>query len=172
MLLKRFLKQLSDYGVKRLLTSPDIKISASLTFILFLLDFIPCQLIQINVINLDFVSGTTPLLTALTSFVIVGLSILVSFTDEEFLAELVDLEVYQNILFIFLFNILLVGFSAFLSIIISSYSLSGLFFYMFLFFLMWSLLSLASMLQLIVNVGMNKAEFERNKREKTIENED
>ena len=163
MLISRFLKQLDDYGTIRLLTSPDIKAATTLTLFLLLLDETSCYVYCVNFENSDVVANTTPLLTALLSFVIVSLSIVVSFTDEDFLGKLSKLRVYQNILFIFLFNIMLVATTVVGSIILAAYNLSMQFFYGYLFLFLWSVFSTVGMMQLVVNIGLNKAKHEEEK---------
>lgn len=163
MLVSRFLKQLQDYGPIRLFTSPDIKWSIGITLLLFITGEVSCYFQCIRIENTQIVSRTTPLLTSLLSFVIVGLSIVVSFTDEEFLSKISELNIYQNVLFIFLFNIILITVVTLLSIVLPAYNRSANLFFPYVFLFLWSVFSVISMMQLVVNIGLNKAEYEKEK---------
>lgn len=166
MILKRFRRRLRNYGFKRLLTSADLIVGLLFTLALFgiqKLTHTTDNFINITFINFDFIDGLIPILGALTSFVITGLAVLVSVTNEDFLGEISDLGIYPNILFMFEFNILLLGWTAILAVILTTYEVPSNLFYIFLFFFAYSMLSLTELMQLIVNTGLNKARYEGQK---------
>jgi hypothetical protein len=168
MILKRFRRRLRNYGYKRLLISPDFLAACILTLGLFTIEEISTgtsEIPTVEFVNFEFVAGLVPVLASLTSFIITGLAVLVSLTNKDFLAELSDLGVYPNILFMFEFNIVLLGWTAILAVIITTYEVPNLLFYLFLFFFLYSVFSLTELMQLISNTGINKARYERQKSE-------
>lgn len=170
MLLSRFLGRLQDYGLSRAFLSDDIKFAFTITVTLALVNkALNIFVSEVNVVfvNNEFVSQTVPFLSALLSFIVTGFAILVSLTDEEFLAELADLEIYPKIIFQFEYNILLVIITALVAAYVSSYTWGRfgdkILFYIFLFFLFYTVTSITELLQLISNIGINKASFEKEK---------
>lgn len=166
MILDRFRRRLRKYGYGRLIRSPDFILSILLTLSLYSISKSTCTLSHfscITVENEDFVETSLKLLFALTSFVVTGLAILVSFTDEDFLGELSDLGVYTNILFFFEYNIYLILTTALVGILYVTYDLGRGIFHLQVFLLTYSILSITELVELIANTGINKARFEEQK---------
>lgn len=163
MIPKRFLERLSNYGYRRIFLSPDIVYSIIFSGLIVVLSEGVCGVSQYPCLNLAsgrLVELATQFAISLTAFILAGLAILVSFTDKEFISELKSIGIYENIMFVFQYNIYLTIVTVLLGSVIQAYNLKGAVFYIFVFVFIYMVLSLIQMIDLIVTVGNKKAEFE------------
>lgn len=166
----RYLSHAKEYGFKRLITSTDILVAAGISIASFLATtyFCPDGLLIFKCDKSDsikFVESSVSTLAPITSVILTGLAILVSFTGGEFLARIRELEgnVFSNILFMFEHTVILSLLAICIGLLLTSYQFSSALFYLYLFLFLYTLLSIIYLIQLLVNISLNKAEFEKQK---------
>lgn len=163
MLLSRFAERAKDYGVRRLLTDSDVKAALGIWVSTFLISYGCTPFVDgkcHTLYNRDFISQATTFSISLTSLILIGLSILVAFTNREFLSELKNLGIYENIMFVFEYTFYLTAFTSIFGIVITSYSLGVVWFYLFLLLFIYMVFSVLSLIQLVVEFGNQKARYE------------
>ena len=151
-------ENIRNYGIWRIIWDKDFILSVIISISLVSIHYAT----GIEVINDKFVSESVQLAVSLLAFIIAGLALLVSFSDEEFLALLKDLEIYDNILFVFQYNIYIAILVSVTGIIYESYSVPRGLFFVYLFAFIYMILSVVMMIDLIVSFGDKKARFELN----------
>lgn len=169
MILSRFYSRLREYGIRRILTGTDFLLALSLILLLGVIQVATC-ILQITPFvggcvqfqSPEFVDLGTKLAFSLTAFILAGLAILVSFTDKEFLADLKDWGVYENLMFIFQYNLYLALLVSVIGILSQAYGWGTYGFYLFAFLFTYMVLSIADMIDLIVTIGNQKARYEMN----------
>jgi len=172
MILSRFYSRLRDYGISRILTGTDFLIALSLILLLGVIQVTTC-ILQISPLiggcvqfrSPVFVNLGTNLAFSLTAFILAGLAILVSFTDKDFLADLKDWGVYENLMFVFQYNLYLALLVSVFGILSQAYGFGTYGFYLFAFLFIYMVLSIADMIDLIVTIGNQKARYEMNQTE-------
>lgn len=164
MVLSRFFGRVRDYGIRSILFDIDMKFSLLIWGMAVLWAIIPCETEKLNycisLYSEQLIDHTIRLFTMLTALIITGLSILVAFTDKEFVSDLKSLGVYSNIMFVFEYTFFLTATTALVGILMDSYPLPGPIFYLYLFLLIYAPLSIANLIQLVVDIGIKKAEYE------------
>jgi len=136
MILKGFRSRLSDYGYRRLATSRDFTLAIGITIAVAVLQVVTCDTSFLggvscyNAASETFVNESTSIAVSLIAFIIAGLSIIISFSDREFLAELSDSGVYNILLFIFEYSILLSIATSVTGVLIRSYNLGAIPFFL------------------------------------------
>lgn len=166
MVLKQFREGINEYGLVRLFTEWDFLLSLFFVSVIVSFRYLACPWVLKNCFSLynpDFVSLATKFAISLTAFILAGLAVIISFTDRQFLVQLKKLEIYANIMFVFQFNLYLSGLTALVGILVSSVYNSELAFVLFLFFFIYLMLSLAAMVDLIVQYGIQKANYEESR---------
>lgn len=166
MVLKQFREGIREYGLARLLTEFDFLVSVVVILTLGIWRYWACAYILSpcsSIYNQQFLNIATMFSISLTAFILAGLAVLVSFTDQAFLVQLEELGIYNNIMFVFQFNLYLTGLSALSGILASSVFQSEVSLLVFLFFFVWMILSLTEMVDLIVRYGIQRAQFEGSK---------
>lgn len=157
-----FLARLSDGGFHRVIYGLDLYLTIGITIFTILIDWkTPFQLL-----SLDFIQNAVPLAISLIAFILVGLSVVVSFSEEIFLGLLKELGIYDTILFNFEYTIYLSIATAVAGIVFSTYS-SQLMrfriftecFFIFVFLFTYMILSVANIVALIVSIGSRKAKL-------------
>lgn len=159
-----FFGRFKQRGYKRVLLGVDLYIALSIGLIALLLD----EFTLVEVVNPDLVSNSVPVSIALVSFILIGISILVSFSSEEFLKLLHDLGIYNTILFNFEFTIHLSIAVTIYGVILQTYStglqLTGqysLLICLYIFVFVYMILSVANLVSLVVSLGKQKAKYEK-----------
>ena len=155
--------------MRRILTGTDFLLALSLILLLGVIQIVTC-ILQIRPLvggcvqfqSPEFVELGTNLAFSLTAFILAGLAILVSFTDKEFLADLKDWGVYENLMFIFQYNLYLALLVSVFGILSQAYGWGTYDFYLFAFLFTYMVLSFADMIDLIVTIGNQKARYEMN----------
>lgn len=165
MVFGRFLNRVQKYGVWRILFDADAKISV-LLWLALLAPSIGCTgvvEIQCHTLeNQEFLRLSTRFALALTALILTGLSVLVAFTGSKFLSELKNLGIYENIMFTFEYTFYLTGLTAVIGIVVRSYDVGVIGFYLFLLTFIYMCFSVVSLIQLIVEFGNKKAKYELN----------
>ena len=163
MIFHRLRLHIRAYGYRRLVTSPDIIIAGVLSISLYMLEYATCNLsllsICISPVNRTLVSQGVRGLRPLISVIVTGLAILASFSDRDFLSELADIEVFRTIIFVFEYTIFLSISALVIGILLLSYGVSRVGFFMFLFFFSYTIMSVLELVQLLASVSINKAEW-------------
>lgn len=166
MVFDKFASRARKYGIKRLLTDSDIIIAflvwAGIGLYQVLscgpVDSVSCTQFQ----NQQLVEMTTRFAFSLTALIVTGLSILIALSDDEFVADLRELGVFTNILFVFEYTLYLAAGTSLLGATVLSYEVGVVGFYVFLFFILYMSLSLVSLIEMVVSFGIKKAQFEYN----------
>jgi hypothetical protein len=163
-MINRYLYHISNYGFIRLIKSKDFVFSLVISLLAIVISefYCPRGLFIFNcdsTASLEFVKSATNILAPITSVVVTGLAILVSFTDKEFLAELSDIQVFANIVFMFEHTVFLALSSLIIGIIINSYGFHPLMFYGFIFLFFYTIFSIIYLIQLLVELSINKSEW-------------
>lgn len=163
----RYLSHAKEYGFKRLLTGSDIILALviSVSSYFSTLYFCPKGILifKCNTSNsILFVENSVGILAPITSVILTGLAILVSFTGGEFLARIKDMEgtVFLNILFVFEHTVFLSLLTTIVGVLLTSYQFSSFLFYSFVFLFSYTIFSVIYLIQLLVNMGINKSEYE------------
>lgn len=154
--------RLRNGGYERILWGKDLYISLLLVITLIVANWYS----SIGVVNIQFISGGTSLAISLTAFILAALAVLVSFSNEKFLALLKELEIYNTLIVNFEFSIYLALITSIMGIIIDSYSdhlqsfgyLDEIFF-IFVFFFIYMVLAAANLVSVIVSLGGRKAKL-------------
>lgn len=166
MFVSQFWRGLRNYGPKRLFVSPDFVVSIIIWLSLVLAKPYACSrfnIFCIEIVNEQFLQLSTQFAISLTAFILAGLSILISFTNRDFLTTLRQLGIYERIMFIFQYNLYLTGCTALIGILVNSYGASKTGFFVFLFFFIYMIFSIFEMIDLIVSYGRQKARYEHSK---------
>jgi hypothetical protein len=157
-----FLARLADGGFHRVIHGSDLHLAILITFITILIDWKT----PFHFISLDFIQNAVPLAISLIAFILVGLSVVVSFSEERFLGLLKDIGIYDTILFNFEYTIYISIATAVSGIVFSTYSTQlielGVFtesFFLFLFLFTYMVFSVANIVALIVSIGSRKAKL-------------
>lgn len=155
-----FFARLVDGGFHRVLFGRDLHLAILITVSTFLIDWQT----PFRFISLDFIENAVPLAVSLIAFILVGLSIVVSFSEEKFLGLLKDLGIYDTILFNFEYTIYISLTTAVTGIVFTTYSTQlmnfGLFaecFFIFVFLFTYMVFSVANIVAVIVSIGSRKA---------------
>lgn len=153
-----FRQRLNSYGYRKLLlTSKDFPAAVVLTAGVIVVS----EYFSLNVINYSLVETGVQMSISLTAFILTGLALLLSFS--EFLGVLKEVGIYNELVFVFEFTIYLTIISAVTGAIISSYRLPEPYFYVFVFFIGYTLFSVLSLVGTIVDYGERKGKYERKK---------
>ena len=159
-----FIGRFRERGYYRVLFGVDLYIAVIISVIAFLVD----RYTLIQAVNTGLVSNSVPVSIALVSFILVGISILVSFSSEEFLELLHDLGIYNTILFNFEYTIHLSILTTIYGVLLQTYDLglqeAGLYnsaFFIYIFIFIYMILSVANLVSLIVSLGKQKARYEK-----------
>jgi len=157
-----FLARLADGGFHRVIYGRDLHLAILVTIATVLINWRT----PIQILSLDFIENAVPLAISLIAFILVGLSVLVSFSEERFLGLLKNLGIYDTILFNFEYTIYISIITAVTGIVFSTYSAqlmdSGVFsicFFFFVFLFTYMVLSVANIVALIVSIGSRKAKL-------------
>lgn len=145
-----------NYGFWNLLTDLDVVLS----LIILLVSIVGEYALNWPVINNQLIELSTQLAITLIAFILTGLAVLASFSDNEFLALLKELEIYNEIMFSFQFTLYLAISVSVLGILIQSYAIPEWSFFIFLFTFSYMLFSISRFVQLIIDLGERRAEFE------------
>lgn len=148
-----FFYRLRTGGFTRVIEGHDLHVAIATTILLAAIH----AFTHITVVKSSLVSTATPLAFSLIAFILTGLAILISFSDEEFLALLKDLKIYNNIVFTFEYNVYLTIIVSVAGIIYQSYDLGAVGFFVFTFLFLYMLLSVANLVAMISTVGSKKA---------------
>jgi hypothetical protein len=164
--LRDFWSRLNKYGYIRLVSSRDVVFSLLLAGIPATLYYFTCVSNTLgsytcyNISNMMFVGNATSFAVTLTAFILTGLSVVIAFTDERFISELSKIDIYDNILFVFEYNMLTAVATSIVGIVVQSYRLSVIGFFVFLFFFIHMVLSITELIQIVVDIGTKKGQYE------------
>lgn len=157
-----FFDRLKDGGYKRIVYGFDLY--AALAVVIFA--FTANYLSTFDIVRIELVNNGTPFAISLTAFILAGVSILVSFSDEKFLGLLKELEIYNTLIFNFEFGIYLAIITSGIGITLQTYSsilisigYFNLFFYTYLFFFTYMILAAANIVSTVVSIGSRKAKL-------------
>lgn len=161
---RRYLQHLFNYGVIRVINSGDFVLSLSIVALLLAVSTASCDtatefLKCTRFINSNFISAATVALAPITSVIITGLAILVSFTSREFLSELEDLGVFDNLVFVFEHTVFLSILTLSVGLISTSYQSTEELFYIFLFLFNYTLFSIVYLIELLAEISINKSRW-------------
>ena len=164
--LQDFWSRLSEYGYIRLISSRDIVFSLLLAGVPAALYYFTCKSNALgsytcqNISNMAFVGNATSFAVTLTAFILTGLSVVIAFTDERFISELSEIGIYDTILFVFEYNMFAAVATSIIGIVVQSYKLSVIGFFVFLFFFIHMVLSITELIQVVVDIGTKKGRYE------------
>lgn len=123
---------------------------------------------QTSLTNPSFIEISIQLSIALISFIIVGLSILVSFTDESFLSILKEVGVYDTIMFNFEFTAYIAISVGVLGIVTDAYEsvllsvgIYPIIFWVYSLLFVYMVLATANIVSVIVSIGARRAKIAR-----------
>lgn len=155
-----FFERFATRGYDRVIKGVDLYLSVIIAVVAYSVS----AYTNVKIVKSGFVSAATPLAISLIAFILVGVSVLVSFSDEKFLALLKKLEIYNTILFNFEFGMYLALVVSVAGIILQAYSAAlnflGIFaaaFYIFLFLFFYMCFAAANIVSSIVSIGSRKA---------------
>lgn len=166
MILESFRDGSQEFGIWRIVKNWDFLTAALFSVIVGVVGSWGCtfhQALCFTIYNEPFVRLGTHFAISLTAFILAGLAIIISFTDDEFLVELKELGIYSNIMFVFQFNLYLAGAAAATGILVATVFKSELAFLLFLLAFVYMLLSIAEMVDLIVQYGNQRANYEQHR---------
>lgn len=163
-MLRRYRRHLKEYGYERVIKSPDFLLSLCITGVAYFISISDCSAKPFltdcsSQSALVFIQISTKILAPITSVVVTGLAILVSFTDKEFLSELSNINVFNNIVFIFEHTIFLALFTLLLGVYLSGYYEVSFFYYIFLFFFLYTMFSVTYLIEMLVELSINKSNW-------------
>jgi hypothetical protein len=157
-----FIARLSDGGFHRVIYGSDLHLAILITIATVLIEWRT----SFQLLSLDFIQNAVPLAISLIAFILVGLSVVVSFSEEKFLGILKGLGIYDTILFNFEYTIYISIATAVAGIVFSTYSSQlmsfGIFtecFFFFVFLFIYMVFSVANIVALIVSIGSRKAKL-------------
>lgn len=162
----QFIENLRNYGIKRILTDQDFIISLLIWLSLIISDRVGCLFAIfpcLEVVNTKFIRITTDLSISMTALIITGIAVVVAFSDREFLSQLENLGIYENILFVFKYTLVLAISVSIVGAIVLSYGTNVVGFYVYSFLFIYLILSVISLTQLIVDFGKKKAKYDQNR---------
>jgi len=165
---KHFSQRLTNFGIRRILKSLDFIIS--LLILLFLLLTSSNTLLKINK---EFVDTSIHIAVSLAALIIAAFSILVSFSNREFVTFLKELKIYDKILFLFEWNIYVAIITVMVGVLINYFIASSLIYVIYIFLFVYMICSILSLVSFITYFGLRKGEFEEiNKPKEKFQNPD
>jgi len=162
---KRIRSDITNFGIYRILDGADFIFALRVWCVIVLAEFsssVVSEVPRIGVYNLQFVKFGSRLTIAITSLIIVGLSVAVAFTSGDFLADLEELDIYDNMMFIFQYTLYLAILTTVVGAVVWGYSLGLAGFLLFLFLFIYTLFSVITLVHFIVDFGRKKARYEQN----------
>lgn len=167
MVLLRFFHRAKRYGIRRIFSASDFLLAISSWVLLIGLESATCDYGLLGqcfrLPNEAFVGFGTNFSVSLAALILAGVSILIAFSDDELLADLKELGIYSNILFVFQYTLYLAVVTSVIGSVITSYGLLHPGFYAFLFFFAYTLFAVISLIEMLVTFGNKKARYELNK---------
>jgi hypothetical protein len=156
-----FFKRMRNFGFRRILLSFDFVIALILTFVILyttrgnlILDDTIRSLLS-DIINASI---------TITTVILAGLAIVISFTNKDFVKLLERLKVYGNVIFVFEYTAFLSIFSFSVSIFLKYAYFNVWVFYVLCFFSIYMLLSLMNLISFIGYYGIRNTEFSNMKK--------
>jgi len=151
-----FFSRLKHAGLIRIFFGYDFILAFILTICVYFLDYDGLE----NFNSQTFIEQSTSLAISLTGFIIAGIAIIIALTDEEFLVYLKKEGVYNNLLFVFEYTVLLAIFVSFVGISFQSYDHGVTEFYSFLFLFLYLLFAASRLISNIISFGDRKGDVE------------
>lgn len=155
-----FFARMLDGGFYRIIYGHDLHFAIIITIAAFVIH----RTTSFQLISLDLLNNAVPLAVSLIAFILVGLSIVVSFSEEKFLGLLKHLGIYDTILFNFEYTIYVSLTTAVTGIVFSTYTeqlmefnVFTACFFIFVFLFTYMVFSVANIVALIVSIGSRKA---------------
>ena len=155
MVTKRSLNRLQKYGISRLILSVEVIIPIIIILILLYIIGISPTEEQMN----SFVEGGTNVSISLIAIIIAGISIIVSFSDQQFLSFLQENDIYDRVLFIFEYTAYIAILSSILGITIQTIGYTPLMFYLFTFIFTHLLIATIRLISIVITYGKKKGEY-------------
>lgn len=153
-----FIKNLREYGLKNLLTDVDFVLS----LIVLIISLSGQYIFEISLVSSKFVQLGTNVAISLLAFILTGLAVMATFSDADFLALLKKLGIYRRIMFVFQFDLYLAIGVTIYGIILQSYGLSPLRFFLFVFVFTYLMFSLSKFVDMIISLGERQAIHQNN----------
>jgi len=151
-----FFSRLKHAGLIRIFFGYDFILAFILTIGVYFFDYDGLE----NFNSQTFIEQSTSLAISLTGFIIAGIAIIIALTDEEFLVHLKKEGVYNNLLFVFEYTVLLALFVSFAGISFQSYDHGVTEFYLFLFLFLYLLFAASRLISNIISFGDRKGDVE------------
>lgn len=158
-----FYTRLKEFDPLRIVKSKDFIATLILLLITTFL-----HLDYFYTINMHFVDTIINISTALISFIIAAFAIIISLTDKKFIEFLKQAQVYDKVLFLLEWNIVIAFLTIFLAIC-SNYIFSSIYTYQLTIFLfIYMVFSILNLVSFMTDYGIIRGNFEiRHKKSKT-----
>jgi len=155
---RSFLGRMKTFGRWRLIKSKD--------FIATILIFLVLSLVDRNIIlsmNKEFLQISWQFSTALLSVILAGFAIIIAFTDKDFIKFMKEAKAFDNILFLFEWNIYVTILVVILGVLISSFNSMIILYPVYLFAFIYMFFSILCLISFITFYGIKKGEFTQKK---------
>lgn len=158
-----FFKRFNEFGFKKIFLSYDF---VAAVIIFFTILWIAKDKVWEDILIKSILSDIASASIGVTTIILAGFAIIVSFTDEGFINLLNKINVYSNIVFIFEYTTINAVICFFISILLKYLVFDKYLFWLLIFIFIYLLLSLISLITFISSYGIKRSEFVKLKNSK------